>query len=1126
MQKLLTLILAWLVLLPTLSFGSPLQFTGFETGLTDADIQSQTGTNSVCCYDTPLSGDGGVWACNHAGPVYGICATLGLPTPHSGHYAGYVSPTGTNVGNFRIGAISSAGALSSQFNLATIYAETQFAPVLAPASGDEEVIVFYDGVPAQKASVRMNSSRVLKVYDSTDTLVATGSTALTLGTYYRIEVKMCTGTCAWVLKINGTTEVSGTSNMGSSNNASIRFGKAVNKNSQSVSYAFDDIFVDSADYPGNIRVRGVRPVADGIAAGWNVGTGTSDYSQVKGVPLGYTGASLGSTYIKNAGSLAGNLHTVRLDSAANYNITGAIRSVKSAVYLNKSAGTSATGLELRVNSSPSDSSTSDISGLQKRGYLRNVNPESGDPWQPGDIGTIELGVFENNLTAISAYGILGMIAYDETSVVNTPTPAPTYIPPTPPVPPYVKVFPGSEGFADAAYVGSGRSSATPGTTIIEVSNLNNTGAGSLRACLESATTPRICVFSVAGYIDLTTPGAGAKADVNITTPYVTVAGQTAPNPGIQVRGGRVNIKTHDVLMQNFAIRPGEAVNGGLFTERDAITIDSSSAPVYNVVLDHMSLTYALDENISTYRGTALVNPIDNVTISNSIIGQGLQASIRFTYTPYCSTCGSCGTPKQCGDGNDPSKNGGHSKASLVDAGTSRLSYHHNLISHNNDRNIRVKSGVSIEFYDNLVYLWGPSSGSLLFNCDDGADSPGCLLNIAGNYYKRGPGAESILAPILYWTTTIPTASRAFLSHNICATRASDTGNEWLCSDWPNNMQVFAPAFTESGVGILSPATTQTYVLANSGARLWSQFVGDTTIKTEAQNQTGDIRDCITGCSRPVFASTWPTITPVSRSLTRLADASWTPSHVESNGRTAAENYIFSFNTDGTDQYTPEPTPSNTPTRTPTVTPGGPTFTPTPTPTNTPTVTPTSALTATPTRTATPTVAGTVAPRKEIVNFQMPGCGGLAGGEFFLLSSTTVQYYVWFKVGGVGTDPALPGRTGIEVDLSSGCSASDMASAVATALNAVGSGVVFAATATGPTVSVTFLVPGHVTDPVDGTAGVIVTIIVQGSSISKPSKYYDPNFPFEPCNPICCNRGGCPAECGNICGSWWNRWWSN
>lgn len=1125
MRKLLLLLVFFLISVSA-ALAAPVQFTGFETGTPDGDIQSQTGTNGVCCNPTAQSGDGGIWSCG----VTILCdGTLGV-SPPTGHYAGYVAPSGSNVGNLRIGAISSAGVMTAQFNQATIYSSSRVLVHLAPASNNEELIVFLDGTPAQKGSIRINSSRHLEVYNSADVLQATGSTALSLDTWYRIEVKMCTGTsCAWAVKINGSAELSGTGNMGSSNNASIRFGKAVNKNSQSVTYGFDDILVDPSDYPGNIRVKAVRPVADGISSGWFAGTGSSDYSQVNRIPLG-----AGTTYIRNDGSTAGNLHTVRIDSAPNYAISGAIRSVKGVFNLTKESGTSATGLEMRVGDGPSDSSTSDIAAsLTKRAYLRNVNPTSGDPWQPEDIGSVELGVYENNLTAVRAFGILGMIAYDETSVVATPTPAPTYIPPTPPIPPYIQVHPSSAGFADAAVVGSGRVSAnatanytqTPHTTIISVSNLNNTGAGSLRSCLESATSPRICVFTVAGYIDLTTPGSGAKADINITTPYLTVAGQTAPDPGIHVRGGRVVIKTHDVLMQNLSIRPGEAVDGSLFTERDAITIDSSSAPVYNVVLDHMSLTYSLDEDISTYRGSALTNPIDNINISNSILGMGLQASIRFTYTPYCSTCGSCGTPKQCGDGNDPSKGGGHSKAALLDKDTTRISFNHNLISHNNDRNLRLKSGVKLEMANNLVYMWGASSGSLLMNCDDGADSPGCLINLLGNYYKKGGLATSITAPILYWTSTIPTASRAFLSHNICATRPTDAGNEWLCSDWPSNMQVFSPAFEGSGITALSPATTQTYVLANAGARLWSQYVGDTTIKTEAQNQTGTIRDCITGCSRPVFASGWPTITPVSRALTRLADASWTPSNLEPNGRTAAENWIFSFNTDGTDHYTPIPTPTNTPTVTPTNTPGGPTATPTPTNTSTPTVTPTSASTSSPTPTRTPTPAGTVAAKKEIANLQMPGCGSLSGGEYFLINSTTVQYYVWFTVGGVGSDPGLTGRTGIRVDLDTGCSAADMATAVAEALNDVGSGTVFAATASGPTVTVTFLVAGNVTDPSSGTSGVIVTVLTQGSAITKPSKYYAPNFPFEPCNPICCDRGGCPVECGNICGSWWNRWWN-
>jgi hypothetical protein len=106
-------------------------------------------------------------------------------------------------------------------------------------------------------------------------------------------------------------------------------------------------------------------------------------------------------------------------------------------------------------------------------------------------------------------------------------------------------FPGAMGWA--ATTPGGR-----GGRIIKVTTLNPDGPGSL---LEALATkgPRIVVFEVGGVIDL------AKRDVRITEPFLTIAGQTAPSPGITlIRGQSVAIDTHDVIMQHLRIRPGDA----------------------------------------------------------------------------------------------------------------------------------------------------------------------------------------------------------------------------------------------------------------------------------------------------------------------------------------------------------------------------------------------------------------------------------------------------------------------------------------------------------------------------------------------------------------------------------------
>ena len=109
------------------------------------------------------------------------------------------------------------------------------------------------------------------------------------------------------------------------------------------------------------------------------------------------------------------------------------------------------------------------------------------------------------------------------------------------------VFPGAVGFGTTTVAGSGRGTSPAKTTVFKVTNLNDSGTGSLRACL-IASGPRTCVFEVAGYINLLTK-------ITVKNPNVSVFGQTAPYPGVQVRDGSIVIQADDVLIQHIASRP-------------------------------------------------------------------------------------------------------------------------------------------------------------------------------------------------------------------------------------------------------------------------------------------------------------------------------------------------------------------------------------------------------------------------------------------------------------------------------------------------------------------------------------------------------------------------------------------
>src|SRR5262249_27131007 len=146
-----------------------------------------------------------------------------------------------------------------------------------------------------------------------------------------------------------------------------------------------------------------------------------------------------------------------------------------------------------------------------------------------------------------------------------------------------------------------------------VTNLRDAGPGSLRAAVE-AEGPRTVVFGVAGIITLETPLA-------IRHPFITIAGQTAPGDGVCVRGQTVEINTHDVVIRYLRFR-----RGNLKSRDDAL----GGYPVGNVIIDHVSASWGLDENLSLYRyirktadGKDLKLPVENLTIQWSISSEAL-----------------------------------------------------------------------------------------------------------------------------------------------------------------------------------------------------------------------------------------------------------------------------------------------------------------------------------------------------------------------------------------------------------------------------------------------------------------------------------------------------------------------
>lgn len=173
----------------------------------------------------------------------------------------------------------------------------------------------------------------------------------------------------------------------------------------------------------------------------------------------------------------------------------------------------------------------------------------------------------------------------------------------------LKAFPGAKGFGQNAVGGRGG-------RIIHVTNLNEDGPGSLVEAMY-ASGPRIVVFDVGGEIEWT-------SQRSIRNPNITILGQTAPYPGITIKGNGIRVMTSEVIIRYLRIR----IAGESESDPIGITNHTSNSTVENVVVDHVSLTWGNDENFSITgdSGGSSNSPTQNITLQNSIIAENIDGN--------------------------------------------------------------------------------------------------------------------------------------------------------------------------------------------------------------------------------------------------------------------------------------------------------------------------------------------------------------------------------------------------------------------------------------------------------------------------------------------------------------------
>jgi hypothetical protein len=272
--------------------------------------------------------------------------------------------------------------------------------------------------------------------------------------------------------------------------------------------------------------------------------------------------------------------------------------------------------------------------------------------------------------------------------------------------------------------------------IIKVTNLNPSGAGSFAEAV-TAEGPRIVVFEVGGVIEFDEPDW-----LVIEEPYLTIAGQTAPSPGITIIKGGIQIRTHDVLVQHIRVRPGDAEKVKVPWSIDAMAAVGSNA--YKVIIDHCSLSWATDETLSVSGGRKPNSP-HHITLSNNIVAETLYDSIH-------------------------PKGGPHSRATNVVDYCKDVALIRNIYAHNNRRNPVIKPETRGVIVNNLVYdpgIWCMTThGSLeaLGYPDFPIDPP--RWSIVGNRVIPGPSTH-IEAIFYAWADESIDPAEIFFKDNVC-----------------------------------------------------------------------------------------------------------------------------------------------------------------------------------------------------------------------------------------------------------------------------------------------------------------------------------------------------------------------
>jgi len=356
-------------------------------------------------------------------------------------------------------------------------------------------------------------------------------------------------------------------------------------------------------------------------------------------------------------------------------------------------------------------------------------------------------------------------------------------------------FPGAVGWG--ATTPGGR-----GGKIIRVTTLDADGPGSFKAAIE-AKGPRIVVFEVGGVIDM------KRKVLDIREPFITIAGQTAPSPGITLIKTGLNVRTHDVVVRHIRIRTGadgQAKRSGW--DPDAFGTVSAA----RVIVDHCTFSWGIDENMSSsgprFRGKDVAewraNTSHDVTFSYNAAYEGLAESSH---------------PK-----------GEHSKGSLVHDNVTNILFYRNVWASNLERSPLFKGGVHGAIVNNVIFNPGQKAVHYNLMALEWLDRPYEVgkMSVVGNVMRGGPStAEGLPFMMLGGDGDV----EYYGKDNVAVDK---NGKELpMFGRYGHTkaklIQVSQPPTWPAGLPVLPSGEVETHVMSRVGARPWDRDDDDNRV---------------------------------------------------------------------------------------------------------------------------------------------------------------------------------------------------------------------------------------------------------------------------------------------------------